>query len=144
MAYATQTDLVNLGLPAAALGTLTAQQITQGLQSASDFADTFFRARWGQTAVPLASWDSTVTEAVARIAAVRLLRIRGYSPKSSADQQFQQGYEDAVDWLNKVQRQQAHPLVVLAGGATAPIAPLLISTSVINLASGARNGNRGW
>ena len=144
MAYATQADLTNVGLPAAAIVALTNAQITASLQSASDFADTFFRARWGQLAVPLLAWDTSVTEAVARIAALRLLRVRGYSPKSTADQQFQLGYDEAVEWLGKVQRQQAHPLVTLALNATAPISPLLISSSVVNLSTGRSSGNRGW
>lgn len=144
MAYATLTDLTNSGLPAVSLTTLTSQQILAALQAASDFADTFFRARWGQSAVPLVAWDSSVTEAVAKIAALRLLRIRGYSPSSTADQQFQLGHDEAVDWLNKVQRQQAHPLVTLALSSTPILQPTLISSSVVNLASGATRGNRGW
>lgn len=144
MAYASATDLVNTGLPAVALTTLTGVQISAALQAASDFADTFFRARWGQTAVPLVTWDSSVTEAVAKIAALRLMRIRGYSPTSTADQQFQAGYQDALDWLNKVQRQQAHPLVTLALNQSPPVAPLLITGSVVNLATGAAGRNRGW
>lgn len=144
MAYATSTDLTNLGLPASALATLTPAQISATLQAASDFADTFFRARWGANSVPLLAWDTSVTEAVARIATLRLLRIRGYSPSSTADQRFQLGYDEAVDWLNKVQRQQAHPLVTLAQNAVAPVSPQLISSSVVNLASGKTSGNRGW
>lgn len=144
MAYATPTDLTNVGLPAAALATLTNAQILAALQGASDFADTFFRARFGASSVPFLAWDTAVTEAVAKIAALRLLRIRGYSPTSTADQQFQSSHDDAVEWLNKVQRQQAHPLVTLAQNAVAPVAPLLISSSVVNLSSGRTSGNRGW
>lgn len=144
MAYATSTDLTNVGLPLAALATLTPQQITSALQGASDFADTFFRARYGAASVPFVAWDTSVTEAVAKIAALRLLRIRGYSPSSTADQQFQLSHDDALDWLNKVQRQQAHPLVTLAQAAVAPLAPLLISSSVVNVATGGTSRNRGW
>lgn len=142
--YATPADLTNVGLPAASLTTLTSQQINAVLQTASDFADTFFRARWGQTAVPLLAWDTSVTEAVARIAALRLLRIRGYNPHSTADQRFQQGHDEAVTWLGQVQRQQAHPLVTLAQNAAPPISPLLISSSVANLATGGARSKRGW
>lgn len=143
MAYATTTDLTNAGLPAQSIQPLTAAQISAALQGASDFADTFLRARY---TLPLLSWDSSLTEAVAKIAALRLLRIRGYSPTSTADQRFQQGHDEAVAWLNMVQRQQAHPLVVQsASTTTATIAqPTVISTSVVNLVSGRTAGNRGW
>lgn len=144
MAYATATDLANVGCPAQALVTLTTAQITASLQVASDFADTFFRARWGQTAVPLLTWDTAVTQAVAKIATLQLLRIRGFSPNSTADQLFQRSYDDAVDWLNKVQRQQAHPLVTLAQNAAPPLTPLLMTQSVVFVASGVTAKNRGW
>jgi phage gp36-like protein len=145
MAYATQADLLTYGFPSSALGTLTVQQITTQLQSASEFADSFFRARWGATAVPLVAWDSTVTEAVAKIAALRLLKVRGYSPNSTADQQFRQGYDDAIEWLDKVQRQQAHPLVTLAStGVAGSVQPQVVSSSVVDVSSGRSSGNRGW
>lgn len=144
MSYASQTDLTTVGLPASALGTLTTQQINGVLQSASDYADTFFRARWGTNAVPLAAWDTSVTLAVAQIAAHWLLRVRGYSPNSTADQRFQQGFEEAVEWLGKVQRQQAHPNVTLASNATKTQQPNLVSTSVVDLSNGATGNNRGW
>jgi len=142
--YATQADLTNLGVPLAALATLTTQQINAVLLSASDFADTFFRARWGQTAVPLLTWDTAVTMAVARVAALHLLRIRGYNPNSTADQRFQQGYDESVAWFHMVQRQQAHPLVTLANNAQVPISPLLLTYSVTYTATGATKPNRGW
>jgi len=143
-AYASPTDLTNVGCPAAALTTLTNSQILAALESASEFADTFFRARWGSNAVPLLAWDSAVTEAVAKIATLRLLRIRGYSASSTADQRFQLNHDEAVDWLNKVQRQQAHPLVTLAANTTPMLQPKLISSSVVNVATGRTSGNRGW
>lgn len=144
MAYATQTDLTNVGVPAQAITPLTQAQINAALDNASTFADSFFRARWGTNAVPLQAWDSAVTEAVAKIAAFRLLKVRGYSPGSGADRQFREGYDDAVAWLEKVQRQQAHPLVTLASNATPTVQPNLVSGSVIDLSNGARGTNRGW
>jgi len=144
MAYASQTDLTNVGMPALALGTLTTQQINAALDNASTYADGFFRARWGTNAVPLVAWDSAVTEAVAKIAAYRLMAIRGYNPEAGRDSQFRQGYDDAVDWLNKVQRQQAHPLVTLAAGATARQEPNLTSSSIVDLSTGASAPTRGW
>lgn len=150
MAYATQADLLNVGFPSSALGTLTTPQVTAALENASEYADGYFRARWGSDSVPLVEWDSAVTDAVCKIAALRLLRVRGYNPQSSADQRFLEGAREAEAWLDKVQRQQAHPLVKLKsegspGGADPqPREPKLYSTSVVDLASGARGQNRGW
>lgn len=154
MAYAVQIlgqpgDLTNLGLQGAALGNLTQAQINAELQAASDLADSYFRARWGTAAVPLAKWDSTVTLAVAKIGALYVLRVRGFDPRSTADQRFQKAHDEAIAWLGQVQRQQAHPGVTLANEGTANPPgrlqqPFLVSSSVTDLASGARKPNRGW
>lgn len=144
MAYATQTDLTNLGLPSNALATLTAGQISAKLQAASDRADAFFRARYGNDAVPLATWDSTVTDAVAKIASFELMVVRGMKPGGPDWELFLSQKQDALDYLDRVQRQQAHPLVTLKGGATAPKQPNLTSSSVVDLSNGGTSSNRGW
>lgn len=144
MAYASQTDLTNIGLPAAALGTLTVAQIGAALQNASDRADAAFRARYGNTSVPLVAWDSTITHAVAKLAAYELMVVRGMKPGGPDWELFHSRYQDALDYLDRVQRQQAHPLVTLAAGATANQQPNLVSTSVVDLSSGATSAKRGW
>ncbi|HTQ46660.1 MAG TPA: phage protein Gp36 family protein [Polyangiaceae bacterium] len=145
MAYASITDVQNLGVPAQAIGFLTDTQQNAILQSASDYADTFFRARWGTHAVPLLAWDSSVTEAVAKIAAYRMIRVRGFKSNASADNELRQGHDDAVNWLHLVQRQQAHPSVTVAqANAPGSQQPLLISSSVVNVLSGSTGPNRGW
>jgi phage gp36-like protein len=145
MGYASQTDLANVGLSTNALGQLSQAQINATLQSASDYADTFFRARYGQAAVPFTQWDTSVTEAVAKIAAYRLVCLRGFNPNSAADLNFRVQNNDAVAWLNSVQRQQAHPLVTVAvANQPGSVQPNLNSFSVVNLANGGRAPTRGW
>jgi len=145
VAYASQADLLLVGLPQTAVGTLGATTIAAALQNASDFADGFFRARWGTNAVPLLAWDTEVTEAVAKIAAYRLMRQRGFNAAAGADKGFREGYDDAVDWLDRVQRQQAHPHVTLAATSQPGTPqPKVVSSSVVNLANGRRAPNRGW
>lgn len=144
MAYATQTDLTTVGLPTNALGPITAAQITAALQNASDRADASFRARYGPTAVPLVLWDSTITQAVAKVAAFELMVIRGMKPGGPDWELFRSRYDDAIEYFDRIQRQQAHPQVTLAGGATAPQQPNLTSTSVVDLSSGATASKRGW
>lgn len=151
MAYASSTDLTTVGLPAVALGPLTGAQISAALQNASDFADTYLRARYGTLAVPLlvnastGGYDTSLVQAVAKIATYYIMIVRGMKPGGPDFELFLTGYNQAVDWLNKVQRQQAHPLVTLAAvnqpGSTQPA---FASGSVVNLASGQIAPNRGW
>jgi hypothetical protein len=70
--------------------------------------------------------------------------IRGLNPASTADQRFKTDYDDAVAWLDKVQRQQAHPLVTLALNASPQIQPSLTTFSVVATATGCTARNRGW
>ena len=144
MAYAAQADLVAVGLPQTALGALTSTQINAALQSASDRADASMRARYGMTSVPLVAWDTTITEAVAQIAAFNLMCIRGMNSAGPDWMMFYTRKKDAEAYLDRIQRQQAHPLVTLASGAVAPIQPNVTSSSVVNLSTGGTSGNRGW
>lgn len=142
MGYAQQDDLTSLGMPQTALVNTSPTQVAAQLQAASDFADSFFAARWGRANVPLVAWDSAVTLAVARVAVWYLATVRGIQAGNPDFDIFRLGYTDAETWLNKVQRQQAHPLVTLAG--TAPQQPNLVSSSVVSIMNGRRCPNRGW
>lgn len=146
MAYCGPSDLVTVGWTANAQGQLTAAQINGACQNASDFADGFFRARYGVGSCPLQMWDSSITLAVAKVAVWYLICIRGFNPNASADQNFRTQYNDAVAFFNSVQRQQAHPLVTPQGSNTNPGAqqPQLISASVVDVSSGRTAPNRGW
>jgi hypothetical protein len=145
VAYCAGSDILNLALPINTLQPLTQSQILAVCQAASDFADGFFRGRWGYSAVPLLAWDTSVTEAVAKVAAFRLMRLRGINTKSP-DWPFYQGiYQEALDWLDKVQRQQAHPNVSLANAALpGQQQPKIVTSSVVDLSTGATARNRGW
>jgi phage gp36-like protein len=144
MAYAQQSDLTNVGLPQTALIDLVPTQINAQLQAASDFMDGFFGNRYGRANVPLVTWDTSVTLNCARITVWYLMTTRGIQAGNPDFEIFRLGYTDAVDWLNKVQRQQLSPLVTLIGGAVAPQQPNLISSSVVSINSGRRAPNRGW
>ena len=146
MAYASQADLLTVGMPAVALGDLSPAQISAALQNASDKLDEGFRGRYGDGPSPLLlTWDSSITEAVAQIAAYKLVNIRGYDPDSGADSTFRDGYLDAMTFIDRVQRQQAHPVVTVAGTPLAgAVQPNLVSSSVVNLATGGSAPNRGW
>lgn len=147
--YCSGADIVALALPIPALRNLTSvgtDPVARACQTAGDFSDSFFRGRWGYTAVPLLAWDTFITRANAQIAAFWLMRgPRGLKPDSPEFAILKSEYDEAVKFLNDVQRQQAHPLVTLAN-ANAPggVQPNLITGSVVNLSSGAVARNRGW
>ncbi len=144
MAYAALSDLLAVGMPAQALGSLSPLQVATALQSASDKLDSYFRGRYGNGPSPLLlTWDTEVTKAVAKMASYELLGLRGVKPDKPRP--FAAENADAVQWCRDVQRQQAHPLVTVAAAPLAgSVQPNLVSSSVINLATGARGPNRGW
>jgi len=146
--YAQQSDLLSVGLNPNMLGALANNQavINGALQDASDLADASFTARYGAGSTPLLQWDTTVTKNVAMVAAYYLLCIRGFNPNNAADQNFRKNYEDAVAYFGKVQRQQLTPRVTPAGGSSNPgaIQPQLLSSSVVDLSTGATAPTRGY
>jgi hypothetical protein len=149
MAYATQQDLINYGVQPQVLGRLQPSQINAILQSASDKADGYGRARWGYTACPLVTWDTDWTANVTKLAAYEIHGVAGTNPESADFKLAKIRLADAEAYFDKVQRQQIHPLVTLgpAGSAVAlpgQQQPLVMSSSVVDLANGRRARNRGW
>jgi phage gp36-like protein len=147
--YCSGSDIIALALPIAALRTIASvgsDPVARACQTAGDYSDAFFRGRWGYTAVPLLTWDTSITRANAQIAAYWLMRgPRGLDPSGKEYQLLRDEYKEAVDYLDKIQRQQAHPLVTLSN-ANAPgaVQPNLVTSSVVNLSNGAVARNRGW
>jgi len=146
VAYCGGQDILNLALPIPALqSNLLDRQVTAVCQAASDEADGHFRGRWGYSAVPLLTWDSSITLNVARRSAYLLMLIRGMKPGGEDFKILSVVNAEALAFFNAVQRQQIHPLVTLANN-TAPggVQPSVITSSVVNLANGGSRRNRGW
>jgi len=150
MPYSTQAQLFSLGLPQSAMGSagnpsvVPSQAIDDALAATSSVMDSYFRGRWGMTAVPLLVWDLSVTLCNARMAAYEIMVVRGFSSDADVNKYLEKRNGMAMDWLDKVQRQQAHPLVTLATGQPGMQQPNLVSSSVVNVVSGATGPNRGW
>jgi hypothetical protein len=143
--YATQNDVVSVGLQANVLARCQPSQVAACLKEAADEADGHFRGRWGYTAVPLLAWDSAVTGATARLAAFKIVCVAGINPDSQDYKLARQMFADAMEFFNAVQRQQMHPNVTLASGALpGQQQPNVVSFSVVNLATGGTAPNRGW
>lgn len=142
MPYATVAELYVYGAPEKAFGQLSTPTKEAALAAASNDVDTYLRGRYS---LPLSAWDSSITEATCRIAAYNLLSVRGYNPASGSDVNIQDRYNAAIAWLRLVQKQQAHPNVTPAQIDTPNWnQPTVISSSVVNLATGAKGTNRGW
>lgn len=143
--YATLADVQNLGLPAQAIAQMTPAQTTAILQAASDEADGYFTPRYGIGSCPLLQWDTSITNAVAKIAAFRMMRVRGYQSNSGADKSFEADYNDAKEFLKAVQHQQITPNVKPASlNLPGSVQPQVVSVSVVDLSTGATRSNRGW
>lgn len=141
-AYASLENLYTYGAPQKAFGQLTDDQKNNELEAASRYVDSFLRGRY---LLPLVSWGVEITEATCKIAAYNLMNVRGYNPASGADMNLETRYNAAVAWLTLVQKQQAHPNVTLTPDKTPDInQPQVISSSVVDLSTGAKAPNRGW
>jgi phage gp36-like protein len=97
-AYASLTDLTQLGLPTAALTEIDDATRTASLEAASSLADGYLAAVY---TLPLTSHGSDLTRAVVSIAVYDLMVRRGYSA-DGADEEIRRRYEDAIRWLEKV------------------------------------------
>lgn len=140
-AYATTADLVTYGMPTTALGQLTTVQQNAALAAASKIVDTYLRGRY---ALPLVAWGTEITDATCRIAAFNLLSVRGYNSASGADVGLRERYQDALEWLSAVQRRAAHPDVTETAVNADYAQPVVLSSSVVSVQTGATRANRGW
>lgn len=134
MAYATTTDLVRLGIGAAALTGVSEATQEAALEAASDTADGYMRARYS---LPLASWGDDLRRAVCAIAAWDILSVRGFDPTRGNDVSLQVRYEAATTWLKDVSLGR----VVVSGGNTTPTATRHARASGPRVAS---DRTRGW
>lgn len=142
MSYASLADLYTLGAPEKSFGQLTDTQKLAALESASTIVDTYLRGRYS---LPLLAWGFSITEATCRIAAYNVLSVRGFNPAVGGDSNIRSRYEDAMKFLDKVQRQQAHPdLTPQPDNSPSHDQPFVITSSVVNVATGAIRRTRGW
>lgn len=101
--YAAPADLVKYGISSAALQGISSTDQQEAIDGASELADGYFRSRYS---LPLTAWGKDVRRVVSIIAVYDLLVIRGYSPAAGADINLRARYEDALDWLARVSRQE--------------------------------------
>jgi phage gp36-like protein len=139
--YATLADLTVYGLPATTLGQTTAAQQQAAIDAASATVDNFFNGRY---ALPLLSWDLETRARTCHIAAWNLLSVRGFNSAAGADDNIRTRYEDAMLWLDKVQRKAAHPLVTPSASQSPTYDMPIVLTSSVVTAAGRVGSSRGW
>jgi hypothetical protein len=116
-AYATQADLVALGLPQKALATIGVPAVDAALESASRIIDSYIGSRYD---LPLKTWDASVVQATVKVAALTLMQGRGFAPGVVDADNLQRGYDQAIAWCRDVARGLATPSVVDTTDQTKP------------------------
>jgi phage gp36-like protein len=144
--YATLQDLFTYGLRQEARADIPNAVLTAALTAASSVVDGYLVGRYGVGSMPLTAWSVEVTQWVCWIAAYQIMSgPRGFSSEGE-DTNLRERHDDAHRMLGRVQRQDYTPVGLTpqnAQGSTG-IQPLVISSSVVNLATGCRAGSRGW
>jgi phage gp36-like protein len=113
--YATYLDFVGVpgqttgyGLPAASLGQLTQADVEQAITAASATMDEHF-AQWN---LPLLTYPANFTMRCCHIAAFYVMDGgRGYNPGAGEDVVIKRRYDEAMGWLDKIQRRVLQPYV---------------------------------
>ncbi len=109
--YATPSDMVRFAINATALAAVSTGDKQAALDAASSYADSKLRGRFS---LPLSAWGDDLRRVVCWIAAYDLMVVRGFNPILGADSLLRTRYDDAVKWLDGVERQNIHPDVTPA------------------------------
>lgn len=104
--YCDREQLARYGLPPKALSRFTTEEQDRGLEAASGVVDSYLRARY---TLPIQRWGLELTRCVASIAAYDLMTSKGYDPNLAADEQLRLRYEDSLNWLKMVRKNEVDP-----------------------------------
>jgi phage gp36-like protein len=97
--YATPTDLQQAGLPAKALTGVSTTIQQNALAKASSMMDDYFRS---QFTLPFTAISYSLTQRCCDIAALIIMKFKGFDPEDPADKAIKDGYEDAIKWCEGV------------------------------------------
>jgi len=131
MAYCDVSDLSTYGVSAVALDPID-PTIQQGAcDAASAIVDSYLRDRFK---LPLSRWGVDLRQKTAVLAVYDLLVVRGYNPSAGADVNLRLRYQDTLEWLLRVARQEVQPDVTPQQHESPGYdAPIILT-----------NSNRGW
>jgi phage gp36-like protein len=113
--YCDESDLNDLGIPAAALSSFTSQQKLDAITAFSSEMDGYLSPRY---TVPLADWPRSLRMHCARGSVYVLMSQRGMNPNSLGNELIVKGHEDALQFLNRV----ARGIITLPSNETSSVA----------------------
>jgi phage gp36-like protein len=102
--YATKQDIINTGLPAAALENVTDSSITEALVNASSVADSYLASTY---TLPFNTINGALTQRTAEIAAWLIVATRGFNPSDPRDTVIRMRYDDAIKFFDRVSARRA-------------------------------------
>lgn len=105
-AYCTLAEITTLGINPEAVEAIDPTRKEAAISEASDKMDGYLGA---QFKLPLLTWGKDVRGCCARLAAIRLLRVRGTGPEDSQTLEEMEGRETA--WLRDVAKGIVQPQV---------------------------------
>ncbi|SRR6266568_5443920 len=107
--YVLVSEIGRYGGNVDAISSISPTDQQAALDAASGLADSYMRGRYR---LPLLTWnDPALKKAVVSIAYYDMLTTRGYNPQSGSDANVVNRNIEAIAWLVKVQKQEAHPNV---------------------------------
>lgn len=145
--YAAPSDLFTHGAPQQAFqvggAAIPNATLQAELDAVSGRADSSLQPR-GQLPL-LEPYPADLVAAVCKIAAYEILSARGLNPQG-ADSNLRLRYQDGMKWLDDVRLQRLSPALIFSTdpAGTPHLQPLVVSSSVANLATGCTAPNRGW
>ena len=115
--YATPTDLANVGALPTFVQSLTSGQMTEALQTASAFMDSYFISRF---MLPIVTWSYDVVQCCCQLAIYNLIAARGYNPNNPAELVYETRFNQACKWLKDVANGVATPFMTDSSPSAAP------------------------
>lgn len=140
--YASLAQFFQYGLPETVLGARPMADVQSALDAASAKMDSYFNGRYN---MPLLTVSLDVAIVCCHLAAFLFMSgDRGYNPDAGADVNIKARYVEAIEWCDRVQRRALHPIITDSGPLSTLLQPIVLSSSVTNVATGHRCATRGW
>lgn len=136
-AYASLADVYNLGVPQAAVASVTVPTQQAAVDAANDEADSYLAGRFK---LPLTAWGASLKLHVSARAAYTILVVRGYNPDDDADKNIMSRADQALKWLVQIAKGEVTPNVTDSSTVGQGDSGGAFASQVTVSTSGAQNG----
>lgn len=120
-------DLANVW-PQANWGAKINNTVAQAqLDAEEDDALSRLRARYSIPNPPPGPYSPKLIQSICEKARFKLIIIRGYNSANASDKMYEKAAEQADAWLDRVERQVIHPMIVESGVSPVNPAPMVVS-----------------